>query len=170
MSSGSSENVTVGLIREAYGVRGWVKIQSYTEPAENIVRYTPWRLHHRGGEQMRNVLQGRRHNEEIVAQLEGVNDRDEALALKGALIVVQRSVLPRLVKDEYYWVDLIGLDVMTEQGVKLGVVQELMETGANDVLVVKGECECLIPFLRDTVIKNVDRAARRITVDWDVDA
>lgn len=159
--------IVVGTIRDAYGVRGWVKVQSYTQPATNIARYTPWVLRHRGGEQTLKVLSGKQHGDDVVVQLDGISDRDAALALKGAEIIVQREALPPLTQGEFYWVDLIGLDVVTTNGVKLGAVIEMMETGSNDVLVVRGERDRLIPFLRGTVVKDVDLSARRVTVDWD---
>lgn len=159
--------IVVGTIRDAYGVRGWVKVQSYTQPATNIARYSPWVLRHRGSEQTLKVLSGKQHGDDVVVQLDGISDRDAALALKGAEVIVQREVLPPLTQGEFYWVDLIGLDVVTTNGVKLGAVIDLMETGSNDVLVVHGEQDRLIPFLRGTVIMDVDMATRRITVDWD---
>jgi 16S rRNA processing protein RimM len=104
-----------------------------------------------------------------VAKLATVNDRDEARVLVGADIAVDRCQLPALAKDEYYWNDLVGFDVVTQNGASLGRVTGLMETGANDVLVVSGDRERLVPFIRNRVVLEVDAEARRIEVDWDPD-
>jgi 16S rRNA processing protein RimM len=100
-------------------------------------------------------------------KLEEVNDRDAAAGLAGAEIAVSRSALPSLGGRELYWVDLVGAEVVTREGVSLGRLDHMMATGANDVMVVKGERERLIPFLEDQVVTDVDLAAQRITVDWD---
>ena len=155
----------------ASGVTGWVKLTSYTSPARNILGYSPWRLVQADGrEQTVKVLAGKRSGESIAAKLEGVVGRDDALALRGAEIQVLRSQLPNLSSDEYYWADLEGLRAVNEQGVELGTVERLLETGANDVLVVvAGERERLIPYIRGQVVRSVDLDAGVITVDWDPD-
>jgi 16S rRNA processing protein RimM len=102
----------------------------------------------------------------LAAKLAGLEDRDAALRLKGLQIAVPRAALPPTQSNEYYWTDLLGMQVVTVQGVSLGTVDQMMETGANDVMVVAGERERLIPFIGD-VVKTVDLAARLITVDWD---
>ena len=102
----------------------------------------------------------------IVVQFDGINDRDEAALLTHAEVQVQRSQLPES-EDGYYWADLIGLNAITKDGVELGVVESLMETGANDVLVVKGDRDRLIPWIENEVIVQVDLAGKTLTVDWD---
>ncbi len=161
--------VVVGKIAGVFGVRGWVKVISYTDPREGILDYTPWILEHGGAQEVRKVLDGRAHGAGIVAQLEHCTDRDQAAALLNATVSVERSQLPEPAQGEYYWADLVGMNVVTSQGVDLGHVTELFETGANDVLVVKGDRERLIPFIRKQVIQDIDLGARRMVVDWDPD-
>jgi 16S rRNA processing protein RimM len=162
-----SELVPVGRITGAYGVRGWVRVASDTIPPTNILDYRPWRV--RVGEDWvtHHVVEGRPHGQGLVVKLDHLNDRDAAAGLAGAEIAVCRSALPGAVGQEFYWADLVGADVVTREGVDLGRVDHMMATGANDVMVVMGERERLIPFLEDQVVTEVDLAAKRITVDWD---
>ncbi len=161
--------VVVGKVAGVFGVRGWIKVISYTEPRDRILTYSPWTLEHGGRRETRNVIGGRGHGTGIVAELEGCTDRDVAAALNGAVISVDRARLPPVNAGEYYWADLVGLSVVTTAGVELGQVTELFETGANDVLVVRGERERLIPFIRGQVIQDIDLKTRQIRVDWDPD-
>lgn len=158
--------VLLGRIAGVYGVQGWVKVYSHTQPRESILNYSPWYV--REGERWvpRELKGGRRHGKGIVAQLEGCEDRDRARTLLGAEIAITRDQLPKTEEGEYYWSDLIGLEVVTRGGQSLGRVDHLMETGANDVLVVNGERERLIPFI-DEVIETVDLEGGVLTVDWD---
>jgi 16S rRNA processing protein RimM len=107
------------------------------------------------------------HGKGVIALLEGCDDREVARKLVGASIAIRRSQLEATAQGEYYWDDLLGLKVITVSGVELGIVDHLLETGANDVLVVVGERECLIPYVRDEVIVSVDLDASEIRVDWD---
>ncbi|MGD0959527.1 MAG: ribosome maturation factor RimM, partial [Methylomonas sp.] len=151
-----SELLIAGSISGVFGVKGWVKIFSATEPRENILRYSPWLLRKHQQEREIRVIKGQRHGGAVIAELEGVTDRDTALALIGADIFIRKQQLPKLRADEYYWSDLIGLEVKTSSGVNLGKVEHLMETGANDVLVVTdGETERLIPFLQKRIVLNI---------------
>ncbi len=157
-----------------FGVKGWVKIYSYTSPRANVVRYEPWHLRQDGSESVRRVLAGQAHGDGVVASLEGIDSRDLAAALVGAEIEVDRSVLgPELGGDsasapgEFFWVDLQGMEVRTRGGESLGVVEQLFETGANDVMIVVGVGRHLIPFLYGSVVQAVDGDRRVITVDWD---
>ncbi|MBA3563528.1 MAG: ribosome maturation factor RimM [Gammaproteobacteria bacterium] len=161
--------VLLGSISGVYGVRGWVKIRSATEPRERIIEYAPWQIGIGGSWREWRVEEGRRHGDGVIAKLAGVDDRDDAVALVGAEIAVPRSCLPPSGEDEYYWADLIGLRVMTLEGVALGTVERLLETGANDVLVVQNGRERLIPFLRERVVRSVDLEAGVLQVDWDPD-
>jgi 16S rRNA processing protein RimM len=167
MSRIDTELVTMGRIGGVYGLRGWLRIFSYTEPLTHILDYNPWRINL--GRQWRamQVDDGRRHGKGLVAHLVGCEDRDTAQRLVGAEIVVHREQLPALEEGDYYWGDLIGLDVETANGIQLGVVDYLLETGANDVLVVKGDRERLIPFLLGQVVLEVDLKGRYLRVDWD---
>ena len=159
--------VVLGKISGLYGVRGWIKVHSYTDPRENIVSYSPWLLERDGKWQAFELLEGRRHGKSVVAQLEGLTDRDAAAELVGATIAIRRDQLGPPQAGEYYWADLQGLRVITSGGVELGAVDYLIETGANDVLVVKGDRERLIPFVREQVVKDIDLDSGVIRVDWD---
>jgi len=155
--------IVLGRVSGLYGVRGWVRVFSGTEPRENILRYSPWLL----DGQALAVVEGKRHGKGVVARLSGCDDRDQAAALIGKTIAVRRAQLPPPRADEFYWADLEGLLVETLNGTGLGRVSHLFETGANDVLVVQGERERLLPFVWDEVIKDVDFDAGVICVDWD---
>ena len=115
------------------------------------------------------VIDGKLQGKAVVAQLDGVNDRDQAASLMGWDIFITPEQLPKAAKDEYYWSDLIGLAVETNLGVQLGTVDSLLETGANDVVIVKGERERAIPFIQGKTIINIDLDAGRMVVDWDPD-
>ena len=162
-----SEMIVVGKIAGVFGVQGWCKIFSHTSPRKNILQYSPWYLKRNGEWQSTKIKQGRQQGKGIVAQLEGIDDRSAAEALRETEIAIQASQLPVLEKDEYYWSDLIGLEVETVTGVPFGKVTEMMQTGANDVLIVKGDRERLIPFLQPDVITEVDIKAGLMKVDWD---
>lgn len=162
--------MVLGQVNGLFGIRGWVKVFSHTEPRENILDYGPWLLRTPDGRVREfRVLEGRRQGKGLVARLEGIEDRDAAAAWMGAEISIPRSRLPEPDEGEYYWTDLIGLEVETVDGVVLGTVAYLFRTGANDVLVVDGARERLIPFLQGDVIREVDLEGGRIRVDWDPD-
>lgn len=163
----AGRTIEVGRIVDAYGIRGWVKVASHTDPQTNILDYSPWQLEAAGKVMEKTVLTGRQHGTHVVAQLEGINDRDAALALKGAAIRVTRQQFPEPANESYYWADLEGLRVINQDGIDLGRVDHLLATGSNDVLVVQGDRERLIPFLRSSVVVEVDLAAGVMRVDWD---
>jgi len=162
-----SEMIVVGKIAGVFGVQGWCKVFSHTSPRKNILQYSPWYLKRNGEWQSIKVKQGRQQGKGLVAQLDGVSDRDAAAALNETEIAIKQSQLPDLPKGEYYWSDLIGLDVETVTGVPLGKVTDMMETGANDVLIVNGDQERLIPFLQQEVVTEIDLDAGLMKVDWD---
>ncbi|WP_127476253.1 ribosome maturation factor RimM [Sulfurivermis fontis] len=166
VESGQGKPIVVGRIAGLFGVRGWVKVFSHTQPLDNILRYSPWLVLRDGQWLPMKPLAGRIHGKGIVAHLEGCDDRDAAAALVGSDIAIVRSQLPRAAADEVYWADLIGLKVVTLEGVELGVVDHLLETGANDVVVVRGERERLLPYV-DQVIREVDLHGGLLRVDWD---
>lgn len=160
--------VTLGRISGAHGIQGWVKVHSDTNPRENIVGYSPWHLERAGGREKWKVNAGRRRGKQVVAKLAGCNDRDAAEALAGALIRIPRGQLPEPTEPgEYYWADLEGLRVRTTEGVDLGAIHELFETGANDVIVVDGDRERLLPYIWGQVVRDVDLDAGVMLVDWD---
>lgn len=162
-SRAAPKTIVVGRILGVYGVRGWLKVFSETSPLENIFRYSPWLL---DGEE-HQVVAWRRHGKGLVAQLQGYHDRDQARALTGKSIAILRDQLPPPSADEFYWIDLQGLEVETREGVALGQVSHLIETGANDVLVVQGARERLLPFVWGQFVLDVDFEAGRMLVDWD---
>jgi 16S rRNA processing protein RimM len=150
-------------------VRGWVRVFSYTQPRENILHYRPWHLKLGGDWREYELAEARQHGKGVVARLSGCEDRDAARLLMDVEIGVRRDQLPAARGDEYYWADLQGLEVRTLGGDLLGRVNYLLETGANDVLVVQGERERLIPFVAGQVVRAVDLDRGEIRVDWDKD-
>ncbi len=160
-------SLVVGSVVGVFGVRGWVKIQSHTEPRDNILIYKPWLLERGGEVKEMAVAQGKVHGKGLIARLVGVEDRDSAAELVGSTISVRREQLAQLDEGEFYWADLIGLRVETVEGTELGQVDHLLETGSNDVLVLQGERERLVPFVVPDVVRSVDIAGGRIVVDWD---
>lgn len=159
--------VLMGEIAGVFGVRGWVKVHSFTQPVENILQYLPWQLHLNGQWRTVEIAESKVQGQGVVVRLAQCDDRDIAMRYVKAPIAVQRHQLPAAPTGEYYWADLLGMQVVTVQGMALGTVHHLFETGANDVVVVRGERERWIPYLRDYVVKEVDVAQRRIVVDWD---
>jgi 16S rRNA processing protein RimM len=166
MEDNRHDRILVGRISGLFGVKGWIKAFSYTEPRANIVRYSPWHLLCAGGERVIEVASGRCHGEAVVAKLQDVDDRDAAALLVGADIEVGYQQLERLPIGEYYWAQLLGLEVIDVQGRALGVVDHLLRTGANDVLVVEGDRQRLIPFVQGAIVKDIDLAAGVMRVDW----
>ena len=160
--------VLMGRVLGAFGVRGDVKVESFSDPVDAILKYRPWTLRDtRGVERMLDGVRGRTSNKGVVASLPGVDDRDAAEAMRGTEILVPRDALPPPGEGEYYWVDLEGLRVVTLEGVELGTVSHLMPTGANDVMVVRGDRERVLPFVQPDYVASVDFDAGVITVDWD---
>ncbi len=142
---------------------------SYTEPREAVLNYDRWLLIRKDGWQEATVAEGQRHGKTVIVRIEGYDDRDQAAGLVGTEIGVPRDELPETGSDQYYWSDLEGLRVVHRDGSELGRVDYLLETGANDVMVVKGETERLIPFVMDKVVLGVDLANGEIRVDWEWD-
>lgn len=165
----AEEMIPLGRISGLYGVRGWVRVYSYTDPRHNILNYSPWYLRRQGQWQPRAVVEGRAHGKGIVARLADCADRDAAADLLDMEIAIRRDQLPEPAPGDYYWTDLIGLEVINAEGEVLGRVDHLLETGANDVLVVQGDRERLIPYLWGSVVSRVDLAEGRLYVDWDPD-
>lgn len=159
--------VVLGRVSGLFGVRGWVKVYSHTEPRENIAGYPDWYLQCDGDWQPVRVEQGRRHGKGVVVKLVGIEDRDQAAGLIDCDIAIDRDQLPPLPPGEYYWTDLEGLRVVTLEGTELGRVSHLFATGANDVMVVTGERERLLPFVQPDIIRRVDPEQGLIEVDWD---
>jgi len=163
------QDITVGKISGVFGIKGWVKVFSFTEYREDILNYSPWLLKKAGETKTLKVIDGHLQGKAVVAQLDGINDRDLAEKLVGWQIFISPGQLPKAAPGEYYWSDLIGLSVETTEGVRLGIVDSLLETGANDVLIVKGDRERVLPFLQGQTIINIDLSAGKMVVDWDPD-
>lgn len=170
MAAPDEKQLVLGKIVGLYGVEGWVKLESYSEPRIRIFKYSPWFVGMADAAVEYANVKGRAQGKGIVARLPGVDSRDAAAALIGAEIRVLRSALPKPKRGEYYWVDLEGLDVFNLEGVAFGKVSHLFSTGANDVLVAKdGDRERLVPFVTGEFVKQVDIEGGRIVVDWDAD-
>jgi len=159
------EIVQLGYIAGVHGVKGWVKVHSWTQPMDAILEYRPWLV----GEELEAVelLDGRPQGKTLVAQLPGVNDPEAARAWVGRTIAVPRDQLPEPPQDQFYWSDLVGLEVRTAGGESLGRVASLIETGAHDVLVVRGDRERLIPFVPGRYVQRVALDEGLVEVDWD---
>ncbi|GAB3279193.1 ribosome maturation factor RimM [Parahaliea aestuarii] len=174
----ASELLTVGKITGCFGIKGWVKIHSYTDPQENFLKYQGWVLRRRDGSEPIEFDAGKRQGRGLVAHIRGVDDRTAAETFRGLEVAVAADSLPVLEEGDFYWHELEGLSVWcaTDEGeVLLGRVDYLIETGANDVLVVKAgdgsidDRERLIPYLPGDVVTRVDVEAGRIEVDWFLD-
>ena len=174
--STNSNLVNVGRITAVFGIKGWVKIHSYTDPQENLFEYHPWFLKTAHGVKEIEIDEAKPHGDSFVAHIVGVDDRDLAMEFTAADIAIERNLLPELDTGEYYWSQLEGLAVFTQfSGTRqrLGVVSKLFETGANDVLVVAADAESidqrerLIPYVPEQFVISVDIKAREMIVDWD---
>jgi 16S rRNA processing protein RimM len=158
----------MGRVAAPFGVKGWVKVQPYSEDPDALMDFESWRVG-RGAQQTQYTVEAvQGHGHALVAKLAGIDDRDAAYALRGQDVSVARSDLPPPEENEFYWSDLIGLAALNRDGVELGKVTDVLETGANDVLVVQGKREYLIPFVAAAVGK-VDLAGGTIEVDWGED-
>ena len=165
----TDRRILLGRVAGDFGVRGELKLLSWTDPRDAIFKYQPWIL--RAGDAEREVsgVRGRDTGKLVIASFPGVESREQAESLKGAEIYVLRSQLPPPAPGEYYWVDLEGLAVSNLEGVDFGRVSHLFDTGANPVLVAVGDRERLIPFVTGQYIHSVDFEAGRVVVDWDPD-
>jgi len=167
MSDREPRLVIIGRVVGVYGVRGWIKVFSSTEPPEEILDYPTWQVRSGSGWQAMPLAEGRRYGKGFLAHLADCDDREVARDLIGADIAVYRSELPDPGPDRFYWADLQGLTVRTTGGVEFGTLDRMLETGANDVMVVTGDRERLIPYIRGRVVVDVDLEQGVILVDWD---
>lgn len=158
----------MGRIAAPYGIKGWIKVQPFTDSPHGLLDYAAWQVGRDGDWQERIVESAKPHGASVVAKLDGIDGREEAAALQGQRIAVSRDGFPAPAAGEYYWADLVGLRVVNASGVVLGTVSRLFETGANDVMVVDGDRERLLPFI-GPVIRKVDLPGGVIEVDWDAD-
>ena len=165
MNGAEEELICVGHVLGAHGIKGWVRVYSNTSPRENVVAYSPWRVE--VGDELKTLaVDGRAQGKNILARLEGIENRDQAEALTGCKLYISHQQLPRLEAGEYYWSDLIGMRVESLAAEPLGTIESMLETGADDVMVLKGERERLIPFVIDDIVREVDLEGRRLVVDW----
>ena len=159
----------MGRVTAPFGIKGWIKIYALTAQIGNLQNYPVWWLGHDDDWRDIRVISAKIHGNTLIAQLEGVADRDDAAAMKGWQVAVPREQLPGAAENEFYWADLIGLRVVNAEQHEFGRVARILQTGANDVLVVassdKNERETLIPFIA-SAIRQVDLAAGVISVDW----
>ncbi|PJD96216.1 MAG: 16S rRNA processing protein RimM [Legionella sp.] len=169
MNKEQQDWIIVGCFGRPHGVKGFVSVNSYTEPRENILNYKDWHvfLEHRW--QPIKLLSTQLHSKTIIAQIEGFPGREAVARLTLAEIAIASSQLAPLADGEYYWHQLMGMNVVNQQGQLYGQVVEIMPTGSNDVLVVKGEKKHLIPYLLDQYVLSVNEQSRTIVVDWDMD-
>lgn len=181
-----TERIAVGQLVGVFGIKGWLKVKSNTEPEKNIIDYQPWHLKTQHGLKLVEIDEYVFRPQGLMVHIKGCDDRDQAAALGKAVIVVEKALLPQLEAKEYYWHQLVGLNVFTafdaqsdaspsEKLMCLGAVKSLLETGSNDVLVVApsensiDDQERLIPYLPDEFVLRVDLAAQEIHVNWDPD-
>ena len=165
-----TRRILIGRIHGAFGVRGEVKLESLTEPQGNLVRYQPWILRDAAGREREvSGAKARTGGKGLIGTLPGIEDRDAADALRGAELYVPRSALPPPKDGEFYWIDLEGLRVANLDGVDFGRAAFVFPNGANDVLVVRGDRERMIPWIRPDFVRELDFEAGRILVDWDAD-
>ncbi|MGQ0442385.1 MAG: ribosome maturation factor RimM [Methylophilaceae bacterium] len=168
MKTETKDLVIMGRIIEPYGLLGWLKVNPDTEYLDGLLDYKTWWIGQGDSWHEFTVESAKTHNDVLVVKLEGINERDGAFACKGKQVAVVRALLPKLEENEYYWSDLIGLAVKNQQGLDFGRITEVLETGANDVIVVQGDKERLIPFISQTIL-DVSLENQTMLVDWDAD-
>ena len=161
--------VKIGRIGSPYGVRGWVRVYSDTQPLGNILDYRDWLLQTVKVRQQCTLEKVKPHRNGFIAKFRGINNRDQAALIANSKIIVHREALPELDDGEYYWTDLLGLEVTSNEGNHLGIITNFFETGANDVLVIKGRREYLIPYVPNEYILEINRKKKTMIVQWDLD-
>ena len=164
----NDKNVFVGKVSGPHGIKGWVKVISYTDTLENILSYKEWFIINKEGKKPFSIEDFRIQGKKIIVKLDGIQDRNSAEDLKNKEILVSRIELPKLEKNTYYWNDLLDLPVLDKKGTQIGKVDSLFETGSNDVLVIVNENKerLLVPFIMEEVIKKVDLVKEFISIDW----
>jgi len=160
------KKLLVGKINGFFGVQGWIKIFSYTEPRKNILKYQPWYFIDDGTYKAIEMTTGRKQSKTIVAHLKGIDNKDQAVQLIGKSLYIDKDQLPQLDDNEHYWHELVGFRVINKDGIDLGVADYLVDTGSNNVLVIKGNKEYWIPYIEPYLV-SIDKKNRVINVDWD---
>lgn len=163
-----TDKVVMGKIASPYGVRGWTKVTSYTNPIENLLNFSQWEIQHQNRWQTIQIEKGKVHGRWLIVKIAGCDDREQAKLYTNNLVTIPRDQLAPAKENEFYWSDLIGLSVFDLTGTLLGTIESLMETGANDVIVIKGNDnkQLLIPYIKQ-VVKSVDLANKKMIVDWE---
>ena len=164
----NKKKLLAGKINGFFGLQGWVKVFSYTNPRTNILNYSPWSIKVDGNFQSIDITSGREQSKTIVAHIKGIDNREDSQKFIGQDIYIYKEQLPELTQGEYYWHELIGFDVINKDEERLGTVDYFVETGANDVLVVKGKKEYWIPYIEPFLV-SIDSKNNKILVDWDKD-
>ena len=164
----NNKKLLVGKINGFFGLQGWVKVFSYTNPRTNVLNYSPWSIKVDGNFQSIDITSGREQSKTIVAHIKGIDNREDSQKFIGQDIYINKEQLPELTQGEYYWHELIGFDVINKDEEQLGTVDYFVETGANDVLVVKGKKEYWIPYIEPFLV-SIDSKNNKILVDWDKD-
>jgi 16S rRNA processing protein RimM len=164
----NNKKLLIGKINGFFGLQGWVKVFSYTNPRTNILNYSPWSIKVDGNFQSIDITSGREQSKTIVAHIKGIDNREDSQKFIGQDIYINKEQLPELTQGEYYWHELIGFDVINKDEEQLGTVDYFVETGANDVLVVKGKKEYWIPYIEPFLV-SIDSKNNKILVDWDKD-
>ncbi|MBB1321328.1 ribosome maturation factor RimM [Shewanella sp. SR43-8] len=174
--SSNQELVVLGKLGSSHGIKGWLKITSYTDSVEGIFDYSPWLIKEQGVWREVKVAQWRFQGKAVVAELEGVATREDAQMLTNCEIAIKSEQMKELDDSEFYHRDLIGCEVTNINGYNMGIIEQIVETGSNDVLLVKanakdafGKAERMIPFVPEQFIKQVDLQGKQILVDWDPD-
>ena len=167
-NNSNNKRLLIGQINGLFGVQGWVKLFSYAHPRKNILSYQPWHIKVDGVWTTLDIVKGREQGKTIVAQLKGVVDREDSRRYIGVELYIEKSQLPQLAQGEYYWDELTGLEVINNQGIILGTISYLVDTGANNVMVVNGKKEHWVPYIEPFLI-SIDMDKRQILVDWDED-
>jgi 16S rRNA processing protein RimM len=162
----TNDFLIAGKVGAPHGVKGWVKVFSYTQPIDNLIHYQPWQLEIKNTRHPAQITHHQIHGDSILVGFEGITDRDQAAKLTHAAVIIARSSLPPLNSGEYYWHDLVGLEVTNLTGFIFGHITRLLSTGANDVMFIKGKKEYCLPYVSGTVVKNVDLTTKQMLVDW----
>ena len=170
-----NKRVVLGQIGKVHGIKGWLNLNSFTVPPENILDYSHLTVEIEDNLEILEIDQFRQKADGLIVHFSGYDTPEVARKLIGLKVVLSSNYLPELDDGDYYWHEIEGMEVLNQNGVNFGKIAHLMETGANDVLVVKpGKCsvddrERLIPYLKGSVITNIDSMNRKITVDWEID-
>ncbi len=163
----AADKILVGKVSGVHGIQGWVKVYSYTRPVENLLQYSPWWLQSDSKTSVKYIpVDSRLHGKKLFVHLKDVIDRDAAAGLVNRNIFIERSSLPALPAGEFFWCDVIGLRVINTDGTELGVVENVVETGANDVIVVAGQQRELIPWVKDEYVLDIQLESGVLKVDW----